>query len=125
MLIGLARIVDDVEQIELFARGEPLAKRVLHQRTQTAGGILDHVDQLLEFAVNVADHVNRAFWQRERRTEIGNRGERRVGVGILDAQSPQIRESLLVRRKMIGEGRLVAHKTNYFSLKIGDFGISR
>ena len=114
VLVGFARIVDDIEKIELFAGGEAFAKRVFDQGTQAARSIFDHVNQLLELAVNIADHVNGFLWKGESGTKICNGGESGVRVRILDAECPQVGERLLIRGKMVG-GRLVTHRQNFQS----------
>ena len=38
----------------------------------------------------VTDHVHGAFRQRESGSKISNRGQRGVGIGILDTECPQV-----------------------------------
>ena len=102
--IGLARIVDHVEQVELFARRQPLAERLLHERTQAARGVVDDVDELLELAVYVADDVDGALRQRQRAAQARDGGQGGVDVRVLRAERPQVDERLVIHGKVAGKG---------------------
>ena len=126
MFIGPPDLEARKEILRIHTKGKPLEKNVDLDKLATkmanytgaeiaavcneASG--DAVDQGL-CAQGVTDHVHGAFRQRESGSKISNRGQRGVGIGILDTECPQVRERLLVRRKMIGERRLVTHKQNF------------
>src|SRR5262245_55658887 len=108
MVGGLARVSNNVEEIQLLAGSEPLSEGLLDQRAQAAGGILDHVNQLFKLSVNVTNHMDGALGQGESSAEIRDRRESCIGVRILHTQRPQIGECSLIQRRLLERG-LVTH----------------
>jgi hypothetical protein len=100
----LARIVDEVQQRGARGLVEALGEEPLDEGPQAARAIAQHVLELLELAVHVAEHVDRPAWQREHGREMRDLGERRRHVGEPVAERTQMRE----RRR--GHGHLSGYR---------------
>ena len=108
--IHLARVINHVEQVELFAGGQAFAEGLLDERAQAARGVVDDVDEFLELPVHVADDVDRALGQGQSGAQAGDGGERGVGVGVLRGEGAEVDERLVVHGEP-GGGRLVTHNS--------------
>ena len=92
----LARVVDEVEQLQLLRIAQALAERLVHQRTKAARGVVDDVLELHVFAMHVADDMDGALWQSERGAQPGDGRERSLRRGELIAKRAEKDECLCV-----------------------------
>ncbi len=88
----LARVIDQVEESCPSGLVEPRPERVLDERAQASRAVAQHVLQLLELAVHVADDVNGPARQREDRRQMRDLGERGRHVRQPIAESAEMRE---------------------------------
>ena len=83
------RIEREFQELSHFHGIHAASKHLFHQRTQSSRGVVDHMLQLLVFAMNVADHMHRAFGQRLHSGQPSNLGNRRVNIRVLHRQQFQ------------------------------------
>jgi hypothetical protein len=96
-LPGLARVVDQREQlIDLLGR-EPPAEQPLEQRTHAARGVVQHLAELDVLPVDVADHVDGGLGQREDGLEVRELREHRGDVGVALREDPEMGQGHGVR----------------------------
>ena len=76
----LARVVDEVEQRGAPRCVEAIGEGALHDGAQAPGAVSQDVLELAELAMHVAHDVDRAARQLEHGAQVGDLGERGVGV---------------------------------------------